>query len=83
MVRRPSMKSVSNMVHKLMIRVSAVQFPSTSAYSTTSIGRIEENASYKKRNFDAAEEVPSSIQRSKSVEVLNVSGLKIMVTLVL
>lgn len=76
LVRRPSMKSVSNMVHKFMIRVSAVQFPSNSAYSTTSIGRIEENASYKKRNFDAAEEIPSSIQRSKSVEVLNVSGLK-------
>ena len=77
LVRRPSMKSLSNMVHKLMIRVSAVQFPSNSAYSTASVGRIDENASYKKRNFDAAEEIPfRMIQRSKSAEVLNVSGLK-------
>lgn len=76
LVRRPSMKSLSNMVHKLMIRVSAVQFPSNSAYSTASVGRIHENASYKKRNFDTSEEIPSSIQRSKSAEALNVSGLK-------
>ena len=64
------------MVHKLVIRVSAVQFPSNSAYSTSSIGKIDENASYKKKNFDAAEEIPSNIQRSRSAEVLNVSGLK-------
>lgn len=70
------MKSVTNMVHKLMIRVSAVQFPSN-AYSTASIGRIDENASYKRKNFDTAEETAASgIQRSKSAEVLNVSGLK-------
>lgn len=76
LVRRPSMKSVSNMVQKLMIRMSAVQFPSNSAYSTSSIGKLDENASYKKKNFDAAEETASKIRRSKSAEVLNVSGLK-------
>lgn len=74
--RKPSMKSVSNMVHKLMFRVSAVQFPSSSAYSTSSIGKIEENASYKKKSFDHYEEISSRIQRSRSAEVLNVSGLK-------
>lgn len=76
LVRRPSMKSVTNMVHKLVMRVSAVQFPSNAAYSTTSIGKIDENASYKKKNFDAAEQTPSNIQRSRSVEAINVSGLK-------
>ena len=76
LVRRPSMKSVTNMVHKLVIRVSAVQFPSNAAYSTTSIGKIDENASYKKKNFDAAEQPPSNIQRSRSAEAINVSGLK-------
>lgn len=76
LVRKPSMKSVSNMVHKLMIRMSAVQFPSNSAYSTSSIGKIDESASYKKKNFDVDEEAASKIRRSKSMEVLSMSGLK-------
>lgn len=76
LARKPSMKSVSNMVHKLMFRLSPVQFPSNSAYSTSSIGKIEENASYKKKSLDHHEEISSGIQRSRSAEVLNVSGLK-------
>ena len=76
LVRRPSIKSVTNMVQKLMVRVSAVQFPSSSVYSTDSIRRIDENASYKKKSFDEVEESESSTQRSKSSDVLNLSGLR-------
>lgn len=75
LVRRPSMKSFSNIVQRL-IRVSSVKFHTNSAYSTSSIGTIEENASYKKKSIDTSEEISSRIQRSRSAEVLNVSGLK-------
>ena len=76
--RKPSIRSLTNLMHKLVVRLSS--FPNTSVYSTSENSvAIDGNASYKIR--DGEEEKSgngslSEIRRSRSVDSLVRLGLK-------
>ena len=78
LTRRLSMKSLSNIVHKLVVRMS-VSFPSNSVY-TSSNEDFDENATYRRTDYDPSKPDSKStteLQRSyRSMEGLGLSGLR-------